>query len=526
MSHERPRTALVLGALSSATDLAAGVPVSTSLRTCLVATRLGRSLGLQGTELRDVYFTALLRHLGCTSFSHEAAYYGAGDDLDVLRTFEGLDPRGTTRIAARTLSRLSSGRGLGARARAIARTLAAPGAGDALAKAQCDQAAALASDLGASDGVVRALGQIFERFAGNGAPSGLRGHDIALPARLLHVASTVEIHHRRGGRERALDAVSAHAGKTLDPEIRATLVSRADDIWEVLEMPSPWDAFLAAEPEEDASASDRTCDLDTVALAFGRYADLKSPIFLGHSSEVAALCVAAGAEDGLPREELAKLRRAALLHDLGIVAVPNGVWEKPGPFDDAERDLAQSHAFHGARVLGRVPAFADEARIVGQHHERCDGSGYPMGTRVPPNEHAARILACADAYRARIEERPYRPAFTAEAAADDLLREVQSGKLCGRALDLVLGAAGIRPKVPSSRPPSGLTERELDVLSHLARGLTNKEIAVALGIAPKTAQHHVEHIYAKIGVSTRAAAALFAVRHDLVRPAAPKPRAH
>jgi DNA-binding NarL/FixJ family response regulator len=147
-----------------------------------------------------------------------------------------------------------------------------------------------------------------------------------------------------------------------------------------------------------------------------------------------------------------------------------------------------------------------------------------MGSRVPVTERAARILACADAYRARIERRPHRPAFTTDSAADDLRREVQSGKLCGRALDRVLGSAGVRAKAPSSRPPSGLTEREIDVLSHLARGLTNKEIAVALGIAPKTAQHHVEHIYAKIAVNTRAAAALFAVRHDLVRPA-PEPKA-
>lgn len=515
MSHEHPRLALVLGALSSATDLGAGVPVGTSLRTCLVATRLGRTLGLGGAALRATYFTALLRHLGCTSFSHEAAWFGAGDDHDVLRTFEGLDPRARASVAGRALGRLSAGRGFGTRVRAITRTLSAPNNGAELAKAQCDQASALAKDLGMTDDVVLALGQIFERYAGFGAPSGLRGEEIVLPARVLHVASVLEIHHRQGGRERALAALREQSGATLDPALVGALEASVEEHWPSLEGTSSWDEFLAAEPAPEAAVA---CDLDAVALAFARYTDLKTPVFLGHSTAVADLCALAGAEDGLAPQEVTKLRRAGLFHDLGIVAVPNGIWEKQGPFDDAERDHAHSHAFHGARVLGRIGAYADEARMVGLHHERCDGSGYPMGAAVTSNERGARVLACADAFRARTEARPHRHAATPSEAADELRREVHEGKLCGRALDLVLAVAGVRSKTPS-RPPSGLTDREVDVLSHLARGLTNKEIAVALGIATKTAQHHVEHIYAKIAVSTRAAAALFAVRHDLVRAA-------
>jgi len=517
LSAARPPLALVLGALSSATDLGAGVPLGTSIRTCLVATRLGGAIGVRGEALRDVYFTALLRHLGCTAFSHEASYYGAGDDHDVLRTFEGVDPRARASVAGRAFGRLSAGRGLGTRVRAIARTLGAPNNGDALARAQCDQASALAGDLGMGENVVRALGQIFERFAGHGAPAGLVGEEIVLPARLLQVAGVFEIHHRQGGRARALDALRAQSGRTLDPALVEALLADVPEYWALLEGASAWDEFLAAEPRGEGGAA---CDLDAVACAFGRYADLKSPIFLGHSAAVADLAARAVAAEGLPKEDVAKVRRAGHLHDLGVVAVPNGVWEKPASLDDAERDHARSHAFHGARVLARIPAFADEARIVGLHHERCDGSGYPMGTSVPQAERVARVLACADAYQARVEERPYRAAGAPAAVADALRIEVTEGKLCGRALEAVLAAAGHAARAPS-RPPSGLTDREVDVLSHLARGLTNKEIASELGIATKTAQHHVEHIYAKIAVSTRAAAALFAVRHDLVRPAPP-----
>ncbi len=505
-----PRLGIVLGALSSATDLAAGVPVGTSVRTCLVATLLARRLGFADEQVGDAYFTALLRHLGCTAFAHEAAWYGAGDDLDVLRTFEGLgvDDRGAA--LRRTVTRLGAGRGFRNRTLAMARTLRAPGSGARLVAAQCEQASTLAGDLGLGASVVTALTQIFESYDGSGGPGRLRGAAIGLAARVYHVASTLEIQHRHRGRDGALAALSGQSGVALDPDMVRAILAAPEELWTVLEAASWWDAYLAWEP-----APRSPCDIDVAARAFAHFADLKSPIFLGHSTAVADLCERAGVAEGLPSEVQAALRRAALLHDLGIVAIPTGVWEKAGPLDDAERDLARSHAFHGARLLGRIPALVDEAKMVGLHHERCNGSGYPMGTSVPSTERAARILACAEAYRGMVEERPHRPAWSTERAADELHRQASEGALCGRALDSVLGAAGVRTKAPV-RPPSGLTEREVAVLAQVARGLTNKEIAVALGIAPKTVRNHVEHIYAKIGVSTRASAALFAVRHDLV----------
>lgn len=505
-----PRLGIVLGALSSATDLAAGIPVGTSVRTCLVATFLARLLGVSDEEAGDAYFTALLRHLGCTAYAHEAAWYGAGDDLDVLRTFEGIGANDVSGAVRRTVTRLGAGRGLGARATAVVRTLRAPDSGAALVAAQCEQASTLAGDLGLGATVVAALEQVFESFDGGGGPARLRGEGISLPARIFHVASMVEIQHRHGGRERAMATLRRQSGRALDPQLVDAILGSPEGLWTLLEAPSWWDEYLAWEPDPRSP-----CDIDRAARAFASFADLKSPIFLGHSTAVADLCDRAAEAEGLSLDARAVLRRAALLHDLGIVAIPSGVWEKPGPLDDAERDLARSHAFHGARLLGRIPVLADEARIVGLHHERCDGTGYPMGASVASGERAARILACAEAYRGMIEERPHRPAWSPERAADELHRQAKAGALCARALDSVLAGAGVRTKAPL-RPPSGLTEREVAVLSHLARGLTNKEIAVALGIAPKTARNHVEHIYAKIGVSTRASAALFAVRHDLI----------
>jgi HD-GYP domain-containing protein (c-di-GMP phosphodiesterase class II) len=203
------------------------------------------------------------------------------------------------------------------------------------------------------------------------------------------------------------------------------------------------------------------------------------------------------------------------LHDIGIVAVPNGLWEKRAAFDVAEQEQARIHAFFSSRILARLPEFAQEAKIAALHHERCDGSGYPLGAEVPSSARAARLLAAADAYHALTEARAHRPARSPRSAATVLRQEAQAGALCTRAVDCVLAAAGIAPR-PDAETATQLTPRELDVLVHLARGLTNKESAVALGIAPRTIRHHIEHIYAKIGVSTRAGAALFAVRNGIL----------
>jgi DNA-binding NarL/FixJ family response regulator len=158
-----------------------------------------------------------------------------------------------------------------------------------------------------------------------------------------------------------------------------------------------------------------------------------------------------------------------------------------------------------------------EARVVGQHHERCDGSGYPSGLVPAATERLARRLAAADAYRAMLEDRPHRVALGPDAAAKELRESASRGALCPRAVAEVLSVAG-HAQARSEPPSHGLTAREVEVLVKLARGLTNKEVSVALRIAPRTVQHHVENIYAKIGVSTRAAAALFAVRNELVVP--------
>lgn len=501
----------LLGALSMATDLGAGNPLETSLRTCLVATGLARKLGMrEAPEVREVRHAALLRHLGCTAYAHEAARLAGGDDHDLLSSYAGVDHGRRGAVLGRTFGRLAQGAPLGKRVAIVGRVMAHPSAGAALVAAQCGQAVALAADLEMSEDVVATLGQMYERHDGKGGPYGLSGEAIRPAARVLHLAELVEIHHRTGGRDAAVAEVTRRRGAHFTAAVADAFLAEPAAAWLALEAPSVWEAFL----DDDDDRESAHLPLDTIARAFGRYADLKAPETLGHSAAVADLVTRAATAGRESPAHLSQLSVAALLHDLGAVSVPNGIWSKPGALGVAEWERVRLHGYYTERILARSPAFAEAAAIAGAHHERVDGSGYHRGVGGAMLGTEARLLAAADAYQSMLEQRAHRPARTATAAAAALAEDAAAGRLCRRAVDAVLAAAGHRP-APRTLP-AGLTPREVEVLVHLARGLTSKEIAVALSIAVRTANHHVENIYGKIGVTTRAAAALFAVRHELV----------
>jgi DNA-binding CsgD family transcriptional regulator len=167
------------------------------------------------------------------------------------------------------------------------------------------------------------------------------------------------------------------------------------------------------------------------------------------------------------------------------------------------------------RMLHQSAALAPLGEIAVQVRERLDGSGYPRGLSGGAISRAARVLGAADAYVSMREPRPHRPARTTDEAAAEMRAEVRGGRLDGAAADAVLEAAGHR-LLRRREAVAGLTAREVEVLVLLARGLSNRQIAERLVITPKTAGNHVEHIYAKIGASSRAAAAMFAVQHGLL----------
>jgi HD-GYP domain-containing protein (c-di-GMP phosphodiesterase class II) len=507
-----PRLAELLGALSLATDSANGVPPETALRTAIVAAALGRAAGLDGQALHDAYLTGLLRFLGCTAYAHEtAARYAAGDDRALMRAVMTADSASAPDLF-RSVARGLAGASLPQRAAALARLATDPRPAEALARAHCQLATVLAARLGVSDGVVRALGELYERWDGRGSPHKLAAEAISPTARLVMVAVRVVSHDALEGRQAALEVVRDRSGQELDPRFAGVLLEHAPAILLANDGHSVWEQFLEAEPRPWAplAANDAT----PLAEVFADYADLKSPFTLGHSRGVATLAANVAAAMDLAPAERTTLHAAALVHDLGRVAVANGIWDKPGPLTAIERERAESHARHTALVLGRTPLFAAVAAVAGQAHERSDGSGYPRGggggdLRLPS------ILAACDVFHALGEDRPHRPALLPAAAIALVADEARAGRLDRRVVAAMLS---LTPGHASAPPllPDGLSEREVAVLCLLARGLSNKEIGARLGISAKTVQHHVAHIYEKTAIRTRAAAAIYAVDQRLL----------
>jgi DNA-binding CsgD family transcriptional regulator len=217
---------------------------------------------------------------------------------------------------------------------------------------------------------------------------------------------------------------------------------------------------------------------------------------------------------------VATLRRAALVHDFGTTGVPNSIWDKPGALTRAEFDRVELHPMLTEQMLRRSPALAALNPIACAHHEKCDGSGYHKRLRTKPSDPSAAILAAADIYVGLTTERADRAAFSDSDAAVALRRVASEGALDERAVKAVVVAAGHgEPLMPGARrtpQPGGLSRREVDVLQLAAKGFTTRQIGERLHISPKTADHHIQHVYDKIGVATRAAAALWAIQHDVV----------
>jgi HD-GYP domain-containing protein (c-di-GMP phosphodiesterase class II) len=276
-----------------------------------------------------------------------------------------------------------------------------------------------------------------------------------------------------------------------------------------------WDEVIALDPRLGRGLADQ--QLDRALEAFGDFADLKSPTRTGHSRGVAELASAAGTSLGIAADDVHTLRRAALLHDIGVIGVPSSVWNDPRHWSLTQRERARMHPYLTERMLTRVPGLAEVSRCAAQHHERLDGSGYPHGTTGDQLPVTSRLLATADVYHALREPRPHRAALSADAAATVLRDEAREGRLDGEAVNAVLAAAGHRVR-RRAQLPAGLTPREAEVLVELARGRSNPDIAAALSISRKTVSSHLEHVYAKAGVRTRAEAALFAMRSGLVGP--------
>jgi HD-GYP domain-containing protein (c-di-GMP phosphodiesterase class II)/DNA-binding CsgD family transcriptional regulator len=524
------RTADVLGALSLATDLAVGLPAEHAVRSCFIGMRLAALLGVPAEQLADVYYAHLLMDVGCTAWTSQLAGAILSDDIEARRQLVfAPDPQNPMVMMGWLAHYVAPGeRGLtrvkrGVRFALHGRQFAREGF-----RNTCEVAHRFAQRLGMSEPVQQALLSVFEQWDGGG-PHARRGEEIPLTSRIVYATSFIEAFHSIGGRDAAVRLARQRRAKAFDPSVVDAFltVSVQTGFWEELEQESAWTTVLAMEPPSPYRYLPEA-RLEEVSLAFADFADLKSPYSAGHSRRVAALAERLARRLALPNQAVATVRRAGFVHDVGLVAIPSFTLDKPRPaLTQVEWERLRLHPYHAERILSRVPALAPLVPLVAAHHERPDGRGYYRGLTESQIPVGARIIAVADCFDELTHDAPGRPALAAAAALPQLNAEAGSGLsadvLDGLRRELGVGGQATAPagtagaqKRARPRWPAGLSDREVEILRLLARGLSRRQLASQLVLSEHTVRHHLEHIYNKLGVSTRVGAALFAIEHDLV----------
>ena len=505
------RTAEVVAALCLATDLGMGLPFEHGLHSTLIAMRLVERLGVDPETSSQTYYACLLTYAGCTADAEMAAKTFGGS---MTTHFVPVTFGSEREMLAGVLRALPTpGSPAFVRAGQIARRLPkARRERDPHLAAICEVGQMLAERLGLPAPVPELFAHLTERWDGKGRLGRARGEEIPLPLRIVHVARDAAVQRMVGGMEHTVGVIRERAGHAFDPQVAACLVGDAREILAVGHEASAWDETLACEPQPTLTIGGEA--IDRALAAIGEFADLICPYLSGHSTGVAELAVAAAQRCRVDAMGVSTIRRAALVHDLGRVAVHPRIWQKPGTLSADEWEHVRLHPYQTERVLSRSPFLSTLVPIAGAHHERLDGSGYHRGSGGAEVTFPARLLAAADAYHAMTEPRPHRDAVSPEQAAEELGRDATVGRLDADAVTAVVEAAG--HQASRLERPAGLTEREVEVVRLLARGHQTKQIARALGISVKTADRHIQNAYRKLGISTRAAATLLAMEHGLL----------
>jgi HD-GYP domain-containing protein (c-di-GMP phosphodiesterase class II) len=506
------RQAEIIMALSLATDLGTGRPMEWAMRSALLGIRLGEVLGLSDEELHAVYHCALLLYVGCTSEIGLGLQIFGEDPAAGMASVDLIDKADSRQMMAWMLKHWGAGQSPLRRLRSFA------SAGTIMSEFQsghCEVARLFAERLGFEQRIQDALGQMYERWDGKGEPHHLQGEAIALPIRIVILVRDIEAYLNTHGVDSAVAVVRQRAGSFHDPYIASRFCALAPQLCATLEQDANWERLLAVEPLPRFYTEE---EFDDTALVLADFIDLISPYLAGHSRSVAALVEAAAKEYRLPETDVRTVWRSALMHDLGKVAIPHGLWSRPNPLSSSEWERVRLHPYYTERILARPAALAQIGAIAACHHERLDGSGYHRSVRADMLPPAARLLAAANFYQARIETRPNREALALDAAAQTMRKEVREGRLDGEVVNCVLKAAG-HPLPPVRRERiAGLSEREIEVLRLIVRGLSNRQMAQQLSVSEKTIGTHIMHIYEKIGCSTRSGATLFAMQHNLITP--------
>lgn len=406
----------ILGALSHAIDMTEGQPPGHSVRCCWIGMKIGAQLGLPEAQMADLYYTLLMKDLGCSSNAARICALYLADDITFKHDFKKID--GSLNAALQfVFQKTGLQSGLSERIRATVNILRNGGQiSRELIETRCHQGADIAAKLRFSPDVQDGIRSLDEHWNGNGKPEGASGRDIPILSRIALLAQVVDVFFQDGGAPASCAEISARSGTWFDPDVVDAFERCAAD-------PALWQGLLAdtepliytLAPRLSAFAIDDDY-LDDIAQGFADVIDAKSPFTADHSRRVTLYADMIAEQVGLSAEHRRWIRRAALLHDIGKLAVSNQILDKPGRPSEEEWASIRAHPAHSETILARVSAFRDIAPVAGAHHERLDGKGYPKGQTEATLPFEAMILATADVYDALSADRPYREAMSYEAA--------------------------------------------------------------------------------------------------------------
>ena len=427
MVPARLRLAEILGALSLALDLTEGQPKGHSIRCCWIGFQLGQSIGFSQEELSDLYYTLLLKDLGCSSNAARICELYLTDDRSFKHDFKKID--GSLSQALRfVLGHTGLEAGLAERFRTIITILRNGGEiSRELIEARCHRGAEIAAKMRFSPRVCEAIQSLDEHWDGSGKPQSLMRRDIPVASQIALLAQVADVFHATNGRDAAIREVNTRRGGWFDPDLVEVFnaLSDSDEFWTELSSPILKSNVLALEPIGEVRLVDDEY-IDEIAIAFAQVVDAKSPFTRGHSERVAVFTDLIAEEMGKSLVERRWLRRAALLHDIGKLAVSNSILDKPAKLTDTEFAVIKMHPVHSAEILSELSIFSDIAEVAGNHHERLDGRGYPNGLRDNQISGETRIITTADVFDALTADRPYRKAMPASQALAIMDKDVNA----------------------------------------------------------------------------------------------------
>jgi HD-GYP domain-containing protein (c-di-GMP phosphodiesterase class II) len=428
--NQKLRLAEVLSALTYALDITEGQPQGHSVRCCWIGLLIAEELKLDDQQTWELYYTLLLKDLGCSSNAARVCELYLADDLSFKKDFKLVN--GSLPQALRfVMSHTGLQSGMAERFRAIINIFQNGGEiSRELIETRCTRGADIARKMRFSEPVALGIHNLDEHWDGSGKPYGIKGEDISLYARIALLAQVVDIFRMSSGEDAARKEIENRSGTWFDPALAKAFktVASRPSFWDAMKSEDLREMILELEPKNAGINFDEDY-LDDIAAGFAQVVDAKSPFTKGHSERVALYSDMIAEQLQLTPPHRRWLKRAALLHDIGKLGVSNSILDKPGKLDDAEWVAMRRHSAETELILSRISVFKKMAPVAAAHHERLDGKGYPNNLAGEQISFESRILAVADIFDALTADRPYRAAMPVAKALNIMNEDA------GRAID-------------------------------------------------------------------------------------------